>query len=68
LRENSLFDSYYRPNANEILQEYFKVIDLLTINEENRLRRQIESQHIEYTAEWEQMQKMVNEIKEMGLI
>jgi hypothetical protein len=35
-------DSYYRPDANEILTEYLKAIDLLTINEENRLRRKVE--------------------------
>jgi integrase len=64
-----LSDSYYRPDANEILQEYLKAVDLLTINEENRLRRQIETQHIEHTAEWEQMRKMVNEIRmKMGLV
>ncbi|HEY7573509.1 MAG TPA: tyrosine-type recombinase/integrase [Nitrososphaeraceae archaeon] len=63
-----LSDSYYRPDANEILQEYLKAVDLLTINEENRLRRQIESQHIEHTVEWEQIRKMVDEIRErMGL-
>jgi hypothetical protein len=64
-----LSDSYYRPDANEILQEYLKAVDLLTINEENRLRRQIETQHIEHTAEWEHMRKMVDEIRQkMGLV
>ena len=37
-----LSDSYYRPDANEILTEYLKAVDLLTINEENRLRRKVE--------------------------
>jgi hypothetical protein len=64
-----LSSAYYRPDANEILQEYLKAIDLLTINEENRLRSKMESQHIEHTAEWEQMRKMVNEIRmKMGLM
>ena len=35
-------NSYYRPDANEILTEYIKAVDLLTINEENRLRRKVE--------------------------
>jgi hypothetical protein len=34
-------DSYYRPDTNEIL-EYPKTVNLLTINEENRLRRNVE--------------------------
>jgi hypothetical protein len=38
----SLSDSYYRPDTNEILAEYLKAVDLLTINEENRLRRKVE--------------------------
>ena len=37
-----LSDSYYRPDANEILTEYLKAVDLLTINEENRLKRKVE--------------------------
>ena len=37
-----LSNSYYRPDANEILTEYLKAVDLLTVNEENRLRRMVE--------------------------
>jgi integrase len=37
-----LNDSYYRPDANEILTEYLKAVDLLTINEENRLKQKVE--------------------------
>ena len=36
-----LGDAYYRPDNNEILEEYLKAIDLLTINEENRLKRKV---------------------------
>ena len=51
-----------------LLVSGLKAVDLLTINEENRLRRQIEGQHIEHTAEWKQMRKMVDEIRiKMGL-
>lgn len=37
-----LSNSYYRPDANEILTEYLKAVDLLTVNEENRLHRMVE--------------------------
>jgi len=37
-----LSNSYYRPDTNEILTEYLKAVDLLTINEENRLKRKVE--------------------------
>jgi hypothetical protein len=37
-----LCDAYYRPDVGEILDEYLKAVDLLTINEENRLKRRVE--------------------------
>ena len=37
----ALGDNYYRPDSSEILDEYMKAIDLLTINEENRLKRKV---------------------------
>jgi len=33
-----LDDKYYRPTGEEVLDEYQKAVDLLTINEENRLK------------------------------
>jgi integrase len=37
-----LGDSYYRPQPEELLNEYLKASDLLTINEENRLKRKVQ--------------------------
>ena len=37
-----LDDKYYRPTQAQLLEEYLKAVDLLTINEENRLRRKVE--------------------------
>lgn len=42
-----LASAYYRPTQEEMLNEYSKAIDLLTINEENRLKRQVENLQIE---------------------
>jgi integrase len=36
-----LASAYYRPTDEEIYQEYLRAIDLLTINEENRLKRKV---------------------------
>ncbi|MDQ6668974.1 MAG: hypothetical protein M3Y53_12220 [Thermoproteota archaeon] len=33
-----LDDKYYRPTDTELLEEYQKAVDNLTINEENRLK------------------------------
>jgi integrase len=35
-------DSYYRPTENDLLEEYVKAIDALTISNENRLKMQVE--------------------------
>lgn len=40
---------YIRCSPEEMLQEYLKAVDLLTINEENRLRGQVEELTIKKT-------------------
>jgi len=40
-------DSYYRATEIELLEDYLRAIDVLTINEENRLKKQIVSLQIE---------------------
>lgn len=37
-----LASAYYKPTEDEMLDEYMKAVDNLTINEENRLRKKIE--------------------------
>jgi hypothetical protein len=37
-----LVSAYYKPTEQEIYQEYLKAVDLLTINEENRLKLKME--------------------------
>ena len=36
-----LDDHYFKPGENYVLQEYVKAVDALTINEENRLKKQL---------------------------
>lgn len=44
LMDHSLAESqnYHRPTVDELLQDYLKAVDLLTINEENRLKRKVD--------------------------
>jgi integrase len=42
-----LTSCYYRPTEQEMLHEYTKAIDLLTINEENKLKRQVQNLQVE---------------------
>lgn len=37
-----LASCYYRPTEDKVYQEYLKAVNLLTINEENRLKRELE--------------------------
>jgi integrase len=59
-------DSYYRATETELLEDYLKAIDLLTINEENRLKSkldqkiQIERSQIESLKQ--DFEKLKNEV------
>jgi integrase len=51
LMDHSLGESqnYHRPTELELLEDYLKVVDLLTINDEFRLKRKIEILEVEKT-------------------
>ena len=62
-----LSNSYYRPDANEILTEYLKAVDLLTINEENRLRRKVEILEVK-ADKIAELQQTIDDVKrKLGL-
>ncbi len=42
-----LASAYYKPTEDEMLEEYLKAADNLTINEENRLRKKVEKLEVE---------------------
>jgi integrase len=42
-----LTSAYYRPTEEEMLHEYMKAVNNLTINEENRLKRKVEKLEVE---------------------
>ncbi len=42
-----LASAYYKPTVQDMLREYLKAVNLLTINEENRLKRKVETLEIE---------------------
>jgi integrase len=45
--KSNLTQLYSKQTENELLQEYMKAVDLLTINEENRLKRKVEKLEVE---------------------
>lgn len=40
----------YKPTVQEMLNEYLKAVNLLTINEENRLKQKVETLEIKITT------------------
>jgi hypothetical protein len=60
----SLTGAYYRPGDDEILSEYVKAVDLLTINDENRLRHELVLEQSKRVARTD-MQLQQNALKEM---
>ena len=41
-RQLGLDSAYFKPQEEEILEEYLKAVDLLTINKEHRLQKQLD--------------------------
>ena len=58
----ALDKSYWRPQVNDLLQEYLKCVDALTINEEFRLRRENEMLKVN-KLDIQQLKEQVEEFK-----
>ena len=55
--------NYYRPTHDDLLQEYLKAVDLLTINEENRLRMKVEKLEVERNS-YDQLAREIEALKQ----
>ena|SRR5215831_19116691 len=44
-------DSYYRPTEKELLQDYLRAADALTVSQENRLRNEVETRDRNFEAD-----------------
>lgn len=54
--------NYYRPQEDDLLGEYLKVVDMLTINDENRLRREVQTLKIQKS----QLERMEDELSRLA--
>lgn len=66
---------YYRPTPRQLLDEYMKAVNLLTINEENRLKdknlhlqNELKEQNQMYVRVEEELQELKNLFRSKGLI
>ena len=63
--DTGLEKSYYKPSEKDILEDYLKVIDLLTINEVNKLKLEFEEKLRIEKSELEMLTADVAELKKM---
>lgn len=63
-RQGLAIQSYVKPTVSQMYEEYMKVVDSVTIAEENRLKRKV-SELEEYRAYWSQMRKELDELKRL---
>ena len=55
---------YYRPEEEVLLAEYLKAVDLLTIDEENRLKRKVQQLELDVT-EIQAFKKELDDLKDL---
>ena len=60
--DTRLENNYFKPNEEDLLSEYLKVVDLLTLNEEFKLRQKIEKLEVE-KSEFEALAADIARIK-----
>jgi integrase len=59
-----LDQNYFRPSEEEVLNEYMKAVDFITISNEARKDKQIETLKVEKTS-WESLREEVEGLKEL---
>lgn len=64
-RSRGLGVNYDRTTEEDRLTEYLKVVDLLTINSENRLKIKIHQLEAEHSQEWNQLKAQMNELRDL---
>ena len=62
-----LDDVYYKPEQSEIMFEYLKAVDNLTINEKNKLRLQLEEEKEDHKKQLEKITSEIDSIKEEAM-
>lgn len=59
--------SYYHPKGSEVLEDYLKAVDALTISEEPRLRKQIQQQEERHSKDYEDIRRMYRRLEEEAI-
>lgn len=59
-----LASAYYKPSSDDLLDSYMQIIDNVTINEENRLKRKVEKLEIE-KSRMDKMELQIEDIRKL---
>jgi hypothetical protein len=59
-----LEENYYRPEDQDLLEQDLRCVDALTVNQENKLRREIQTLRVE-RSNWEAMRMELDDIKSL---
>jgi hypothetical protein len=74
--DTGLEESYFKPTDDQILEGndknigYIGIMDALTINSENRLKREIrdlQAREVQHTEEWESLRLEIGELRQKFL-
>lgn len=57
--------SYYHPKESEVLEDYLKAVDALTISPELRMKKQLAQQQEKHSEAWQQLKAEMNELKRL---
>ncbi|MGB8767224.1 MAG: hypothetical protein WCC79_07865 [Nitrososphaeraceae archaeon] len=66
-QDTGLEKSYYKPSEKDILEDYLKVVDLLTINEVNKLKLEFEGKHQSEKSQIEALKADFDKFKDQVL-
>jgi integrase len=56
--------SYVKPSLAQLVEKYMQIVDAVTINEANKLRREVETLKVEKNS-WESLREEVNALKDL---
>jgi hypothetical protein len=57
---------YYRPVESDVLEDYVThAVDVLTISEEHKLKKQLDTVEFKHSEEWGALKEQMNELRSL---
>jgi integrase len=58
-------NSYYHPKESEVLEDYLRAVDALTIDPTQRLQKRLDEQNLRHSEEWNALKAQMNELRKL---